>query len=242
MGADTERISAYYDEIAEPFLASRESSRGRLFNDVIEWPSLERLLGPVEGKRVLDMGCGPGIYAERLAKRGASVTGVDLSPVMVDKARQRCTGLDVALIVGDALKQVHSPAFDIVLASFMPGYVSHLGGLSAHAADVLHQGGVFVVSMIHPMRAASLRQLRRDAYIVPDYFGTRLYESQILDAGHTFTIYVHRIPELVSAATGAGLRLREIEEPCPPVELDLGDEEILYRNPSLVTASFQRDK
>lgn len=42
----------------------------------------------IKGKRILDIGCGGGILSESLAKAGAIVTGIDLSPVVLDAARQ----------------------------------------------------------------------------------------------------------------------------------------------------------
>jgi 2-polyprenyl-3-methyl-5-hydroxy-6-metoxy-1,4-benzoquinol methylase len=47
------------------------------------------LLGDVAGLRVLDAGCGPGLYAEEVARRGAAAVGFDESPDMVRLARLR---------------------------------------------------------------------------------------------------------------------------------------------------------
>ncbi|HEY8207703.1 MAG TPA: methyltransferase domain-containing protein, partial [Myxococcaceae bacterium] len=49
----------------------------------LEEPEVDRLVGPVEGLRVLDAGCGTGRHAVRLAGRGAVVTGVDFSSGML---------------------------------------------------------------------------------------------------------------------------------------------------------------
>lgn len=57
-----------------------------------ERPATLSLLPPVEGKSVLDAGCGPGVYAEWLADRGAEVAAVDVSPTMIRLARRRLGG------------------------------------------------------------------------------------------------------------------------------------------------------
>ncbi len=49
------------------------------------------LLGDLEGKRVLDVGCGVGRETVELARRGARVVAVDLSPTLIDSARRRAT-------------------------------------------------------------------------------------------------------------------------------------------------------
>lgn len=58
---------------------------------------------PLAGRRVLDLGCGPGLYAERLAQRGASVTGFDFSETSLAHARQSATarGLSIDYVLGD---------------------------------------------------------------------------------------------------------------------------------------------
>ena len=43
----------------------------------------------LSGKRVIDLGCGPGLYARRMARRGANVTGVDFSANSLEYARTR---------------------------------------------------------------------------------------------------------------------------------------------------------
>jgi ubiquinone/menaquinone biosynthesis C-methylase UbiE len=64
---------------------------------------LERLQ-PAPGLEWLDLACGTGAVAERAAAAGADVMGVDLSPVLVETAKQRASelGLDIDYRVGDA--------------------------------------------------------------------------------------------------------------------------------------------
>ena len=58
------------------------------------------------GKKVADFGCGPGLYAQRLAKSGAAVTGVDFSANSIDYAKVQAkeAGLNINYIVADYLK------------------------------------------------------------------------------------------------------------------------------------------
>src|ERR1043165_610773 len=55
----------------------------------LEEPEVDRLLGPVAGVKVLDVGCGTGRHAVRLAGKGAGVTGVDFSSGMLGKGRAK---------------------------------------------------------------------------------------------------------------------------------------------------------
>jgi SAM-dependent methyltransferase len=67
----------------------------------------ERVIGalaPAPGDRWLDVACGTGAIAERAAAAGADVTGLDLSPALVETAQERAgeLGLDIEYMVGDA--------------------------------------------------------------------------------------------------------------------------------------------
>ncbi len=77
--------------------------------------------GDVTGKRVLDIGCGPGRYSVEFAKRGAAkVVGVDLSDNMISLARKEAERHHVAdrceFHVGDFAEFAQNEPFDIVIA------------------------------------------------------------------------------------------------------------------------------
>jgi ubiquinone/menaquinone biosynthesis C-methylase UbiE len=63
---------------------------------------IERL-GPRPGRRWLDLACGTGAVAERAARRGANVTGIDLAPALIETAIERGVrlGLEIDYRVGD---------------------------------------------------------------------------------------------------------------------------------------------
>ncbi len=86
------------------------------------------VVGP--GTRVLDLGCGPGRYAELLAEAGCVVTGVDLSERSIGYAREQAArrGLEVAYRVQDFRTLTDEAAFDVVLQVF--------GELNTFADDV----------------------------------------------------------------------------------------------------------
>jgi 2-polyprenyl-3-methyl-5-hydroxy-6-metoxy-1,4-benzoquinol methylase len=78
-----------YDRLADAYAARAPTKPHNAF---YERPATLSLLGDVAGKRVLDAGCGPGIYAEELVARGAEVVGFDASGRMVELARKRLRG------------------------------------------------------------------------------------------------------------------------------------------------------
>ncbi|MCF3165469.1 MULTISPECIES: class I SAM-dependent methyltransferase [Streptomyces] len=72
------------------------------------------------GTRVLDLCCGPGLFVVPLAARGYEVTGVDLSPSMLERARAACdaAGAKARLERADMLTYREPEAFDVVLNVF----------------------------------------------------------------------------------------------------------------------------
>ncbi|QIQ06594.1 class I SAM-dependent methyltransferase [Streptomyces liangshanensis] len=72
------------------------------------------------GTRVLDLCCGPGLFLLPLARRGYAVTGVDLSPSLLDRAAGVCAEaeVDVRLVRADMLAYADPGSFDVVLNVF----------------------------------------------------------------------------------------------------------------------------
>src|SRR6478609_872549 len=94
-------------------------------------------VGVRAGDRVLDVGTGNGNAAIEAARRGATVTGIDLTPEQVDLARKRCAdeGLDVDLRVGNAeALDVPDASYDVVLSVlgviFAPDHARALGEMA----------------------------------------------------------------------------------------------------------------
>lgn len=88
MGQSLESIHLYFDARAPHY--DRLSAKG-LWSKVRQLESrvLFRLLGPLIGVDVLDLGCGSGFYSERMAKKGANVFGVDSSAAMIRELHKK---------------------------------------------------------------------------------------------------------------------------------------------------------
>lgn len=91
------------DVLPHAYADWRRSTLGRITDALEERLLLDRI-DPVRGLRVLDVGCGDGVLATRLAQDGAQVTGLDASADMIAAARSRAkaAGVDVDLVEGDA--------------------------------------------------------------------------------------------------------------------------------------------
>jgi ubiquinone/menaquinone biosynthesis C-methylase UbiE len=75
-----------YTRLGDAYSAHIDTKGHNAFYDR---PGVLSLLPPVEGKRVLDVACGPGAYTEWLVSHGAEVVGIDVCPRMLELARLR---------------------------------------------------------------------------------------------------------------------------------------------------------
>jgi SAM-dependent methyltransferase len=94
-------------------------------------------LAPRSGMRWLDVACGTGAVAERAAAAGATVTGVDLAPVLIETARERAgaQGLEIDYRVGDCERlELPDASFDAVSSTcgimFAPDHAATAGELA----------------------------------------------------------------------------------------------------------------
>ena len=105
--------------------------------------------GPLEGARVLDVACGPGIVACALAPHAARVSGVDLTPAMITEAKRRQTALGLTNLdwrVADAAALPFTDgAFDVVVTRYSFHHLQRPAAALAEMRRVCRTGGRIVV-------------------------------------------------------------------------------------------------
>jgi SAM-dependent methyltransferase len=141
--------AAMYEPFAAAFAAHAEDGA---YNAHYDRPAVLELLGDVTGLRVLDAGCGPGLYAEALVEAGAVVTAFDASPTMVELARARVGGrADVRVADLDRpLSWLDDASQDRAVLALVLHHVPDRVAALAEIARVLRPGGRLVVSTSHP--------------------------------------------------------------------------------------------
>ena len=139
-----------YEVLAEAFAAVVDT---KPHNAYYERPATISLLPEVKGKRVLDAGCGPGVYSEWLIEHGAEVVAVDASPKMVKLAKQRLgKKADVRQAnLAEPLPSLESSSFDLVVSPLVLDYIQDWRSTFAEVYRVLRPSGHFVFSVTHPL-------------------------------------------------------------------------------------------
>lgn len=164
----------------------------------------EQHLGPIlasvaeehPGRRALDAGCGTGRTAQRLVALGYDVVGCDLTPSMLTKARENVPDADFREGPFDALP-VDGGAFDLVTSTLAVCHVEDLAPAFAEFARVLRPGGRLVIADPHPIATLCGGQA-----FFPDGFDFPFVRNQ-----------GRPIADYFAAATRAGLRVTDIQEP-----------------------------
>jgi len=115
-------------------------------------PALFALAGEVAGLRVLDAACGGGHIARALTRRGATVTGVDISAAMIGAAKRASAGLAIDFRVADisAMPELADSSFDLAVCSMALMNVADIANAFRELARVLKPGGHLVFSLPHP--------------------------------------------------------------------------------------------
>lgn len=136
-------------------------------------------LGTVQGRAILEIGCGAGQLCVELAQRGAKVTAIDISDAQLALAATRVerAGVAVQLLRADAgdLSALASDSFDAVVAVFVTPYIEQIDAWLAACARLLHPGGRLLFAQDHPIRACFWDEEMEVESVLParSYFDSR---------------------------------------------------------------------
>lgn len=166
-------VKKIYKDVGKDYYESRKYKFGNsyFYNENLEMPTTFKLLGNVKGKKILDLGCGPGLYNRRLSKMGADVKGIDLSKGLIKIAKEENPNLD--FVVGDAEKLPYKNSqFDIVLSTLVLGHLEKWDRALGEINRVLKKGGIFIFSNYNPVveRTKKTKWFFRSFREIKDYF------------------------------------------------------------------------
>ncbi|WP_026970767.1 class I SAM-dependent methyltransferase [Aliagarivorans marinus] len=203
-----------------------EAVQDNIYNALLERPSMQAMLPALQGKRVLDLACGSGIYSEYFLAQGAQVTAVDLSEpfVAMVKARFADQLQAYAADMGQGLPQEADNSFDVVVCPLAIHYLEDLQPLFNDIRRILKPGGQFFFSTHHPLV---------DFEVSPsgNYFQRELIVEEWDTIGQPVEVQFYRrsLTELFAAIAQAGMVVANLSEGKPAEAMKERDPECYQR-------------
>jgi malonyl-CoA O-methyltransferase len=194
MNAASDAVARAYDRWALTYDDDRNATRD------LDALALRDSGLPVRDADVLELGCGTGKNSVWLAAQARSLTAMDFSPGMLERAQQRVSGDHVRFVHHDVRARwpVPSDSVDVVVGNLVLEHVEQLDAVFAEAYRVLRAGGVCYVAELHPYRQWRGGQ----ANFTDAKSGTVVHVPA----------FVHAISEFVNSARAAGLVLEYMDE------------------------------
>ncbi len=201
------------------------------YHTKVIFPNILRMLGDVSGKKVLDMACGQGIFAEQLRDKGAFVTGVDIAKELIKIAEEKSQNIKekgthkVSYHVASAedLFMLKDKSFDVVVCILALQNIENLQKTIAEAKRVLVNDGKFIFVLNHPsFRNAKqtywgynekdgIQYRRVDEYMSESHVRIDMTPGSVKDK--KFTVSFHRpLQVYIKALSKSGLVVARLEE------------------------------
>lgn len=161
---------------------------------------------PLQGKKVLDVGCGGGILAEAMAKAGAKeVLGIDLAEKSIRVAQMHglesaCSGLSYRVVSAEALAEEMPHQFDVVTCMEMMEHVPDPAAIVGACARLIKPGGWVFFSTINRNSMSFLQMIVGAEYVL----------GMLKKGTHEYARFL-RPSELIQWASQEGLKPMRLE-------------------------------
>ncbi len=191
-----------------------------------EWHQLKNMFPVLQGKTVLDLGCGYGWHCTFAAGQGArQVLGIDLSKKMIEEAKKRNPGKQIEYrVCGIEEYEYPENMWDCAVSNLALHYIGNIGKIFQMVHRTLKPGGVFIFNIEHPVFTAGVGQdwiytetgipkyWPVDNYFFPGERNTHFLGCGVAKQHHTLT-------QILMGLLNNGFGLEAVEEAEPPKEM-----------------------
>lgn len=207
-----------------------------------EWHQLEPLFPDMQGKCVLDLGCGYGWHCKFAAQNGAArVLGIDLSRKMIEQAKARNMGEVIEYrLCGIEAYEYPEKTWDIVISNLALHYIEDIERIFQKVYRTLKPQGVFLLNIEHPVFTSGVGQDwvysedgKPQYWPVDRYFTSGERKTHFL--GCEVTKQHHTLTQILMGLLNQGFELQCVEEAQPPQEMmDIPGMEDELRRPMML--------
>jgi ubiquinone/menaquinone biosynthesis C-methylase UbiE len=214
VGTSWNKVAGWYDKLV--------GERGSDYHENVILPGALRMLSPQKGEKILDVGCGQGVFSRELARAGADVTGLDSAASLIKTAQSRSA--NIRYLVADAanLRVFQDASFDAASCIMAIQNMEPLPKIISEMARVLKNNGRLLLVMSHPCfriprqsgwgidEKRKLQYRRVDSYMTSQKIPIQMHPGAA-PALHTWTF--HRpLSEYIKQLNADGLALIQLEE------------------------------
>ena len=192
--SDQSEIAAAYNDWAETYDIVQNQTRD-LAAKVLRHVDLK-----LDGRKVVEVGCGTGRNTTWLSERAAGIVGLDFSEEMLARARARVDDPRIRFVQHDVRMTwpLTDASADVVIAMLILEHVENLAPVFAEAARVLNTSGQLFLCELHPMRQLSGGQAQ--------FSNSKTGERRLVSA------FLHDVSDYVNTGLAAGFELEQIGE------------------------------
>ena len=191
-----------------------------------EWHQFKPLFPPLQGKNVLDLGCGYGWHCTFAAEQGVvRVLGLDLSEKMIEEAKKRNAGEKIEYsFCGIEEYEYPKNMWDCVISNLALHYIEDIENVFQRVCTTLKPGGTFIFNMEHPVFTAGVGQdwvyaedgtpqyWPVDHYFISGERSTHFLGCEVVKQHHTLT-------QILMGLLNNGFELEVVEEAEPSEEM-----------------------
>ncbi len=191
-----------YETIGQAYIDGQAS----FFSAREDWARkfIKGSVSPLQGKRLLDIGCGHGVDVQQYEAGGAIAHGIDVSPFMVNEAKKRVQRPEFLQVSDLRSLPFENGYFDAVVSRYGFHYIDDLDPGFREAARVLKPGGLLSLILPHPIYdALVMHQKYSDKFTVK----IPLYDGKV-----TVTYPAHALSDYLSATFNELFHLEGLSE------------------------------
>jgi SAM-dependent methyltransferase len=228
---DDREVAASWDANAPTWTAGVRAGHDRT-HEFFTSPRFMEFLPDLSRQSVIDLGCGEGRYTRMFARRGARMTGVDISPQMLERARQEekrePLGIRYELETSAQLPSFADVSFDAAVSTMALMDTPDFPAVARAAARVIRPGGGFYFSVLHPCFMTRESAWATDTAgrvvgrTISNYWDESPYSEEWgWDNAPPFKIFYfpYRLEDYLNGLCAAGFRIERVQEPRPSAEL-----------------------